>query len=270
MQSWKLPPRPPLLRERSLSRPRLRRPQRPQRRYHHPPFPAAVEAREAPGVVEETPFTDEAVASLVSQERIIIRTVHMGLVVDDVSASVDSVAVLAEEFDGWVVSSSRSEKHFGSISFRVPADQLDVAILRLRGMAVEVESEISTSKDVTEEYFDTRARLESLQAERDAYLLLFESAENVEEALLVRQALTEVQADIEVLQGRINLLERTSAFSLIKRGPEAGTGRDVRGRWPRPDGRRWRSCQIPRLLHAAGWDRRLPLHLGTSATAHLS
>ena len=179
------------------------------------PPTAAVETSEYTKIVDETQFADETVASLVLQERIIIRTVYVSLVVDSVLASLDSVTALAQEFGGWVVSSSRSEKHFGSISLRVPAEELGAVIIRLRDMAVEVESEISTSEDVTEEYVDTRARLESLQAERDSYILLFESAKDVDESLKVRQALTEVQVDIEVLQGRINLLERTSAFSLI-------------------------------------------------------
>jgi hypothetical protein len=155
------------------------------------------------------------VATLVTQKRIIVRTVQMTLTVADVSASVDGVAELAQEMDGWVVSSERSEKQRGFISIRVPADRLDEAIQRLRNIAVEVESEVSSSEDVTDEYVDTQARLNNQKATEAALLKLLERAEKVEEALKVQQSLTQVQEQIERHEGRIKFLEQTSAFSLI-------------------------------------------------------
>ncbi|MCI0438106.1 MAG: DUF4349 domain-containing protein, partial [Chloroflexi bacterium] len=129
---------------------------------------------------------EEAVASLVAQQRIIVRTVDMTLVVDGVPAALDGISSLAQEFGGWVVSSDRSQRHQGTISLRVPADRLDEAILRLRQLAVEVESEVSTSKDVTDEYVDTSARLTNLQATQQALISLLERAANVTEALSVQ------------------------------------------------------------------------------------
>ena len=159
--------------------------------------------------------SDEAAAALALQQRIIIRTVNMGLVVADISLSLDNIEKLAVELGGWKVSSDRFQKHAGSISIRVPAERLDEAVGRMREMAVEVESERSNSQDVTEEYFDITARRDSLLAERDVYTKLFEDAEKVEDALQVREALTRIQGDVESLQGRINRLDLSSSFSLI-------------------------------------------------------
>ncbi len=158
--------------------------------------------------------TDEDIA-LVSQQRIIVRTVDMGLVVDDVPAALDDIAALAEEMGGWLVTSDRSQKHSGFISVRVPADQLDKAVLRLRESAVEVESEVSTSRDVTDEYVDLTARLKNLDATEQALISLMERAEKVEDALGVQRELTRVQEEIERHLGRVKFLEQTSAFSLI-------------------------------------------------------
>ncbi len=154
-------------------------------------------------------------AELVSQQRIIIRTVDMTLVVGNVATTLDDIANLAQGFDGWVVSSDRSAKHRGFISLRVPAEQLGDAILQLRGMAVEVEAESTTSRDVTDEYVDNRSRLVSLKATEEALLALLNKAEKVEDALNVQRELARLQADIESKQGRIKFLEETSAFSLI-------------------------------------------------------
>ena len=73
-------------------------------------------------------FSEEQVAELVVQQRIIVRTVDMDIEVDDVSESLDNIASLAREFNGWVVSTRRSQKYTGYISLRVPADRLEYDI----------------------------------------------------------------------------------------------------------------------------------------------
>ncbi|MCH7654063.1 MAG: DUF4349 domain-containing protein, partial [Chloroflexi bacterium] len=154
-------------------------------------------------------------AETVSQQRIIIRTVDMTLVVDNVAASLDEIADLAKSFDGWVVSSDRSAKHRGFISVRVPATSLDEVIGDLRALAEEVEAESTTSQDVTDEYVDNRSRLVSLKATEEALLALLNRAEKVEDALNVQRELAKLQVEIEAKQGRIKFLEESSAFSLI-------------------------------------------------------
>ena len=158
---------------------------------------------------------EDGTATLVQQSRIIVRTVDMNIVVPAVSASVDDIGKMAEEMGGWLVSSNRSEENRGFVSIRVPAERLDEAILRLRMMADEVKAEIMSSRDVTDEYFDTQARLTNLEATEGALIKLLDRAEKVEDALSIQEALTRVQEDIERFQGRIKLLEQTAAFSLI-------------------------------------------------------
>ena len=108
----------------------------------------------------------DVVASLPAQQRIIIRTVDMQLTVSDVAAAVDEVGALAGRSGGWVVGSDRSARHGGYIAIRVPAGSLDATIQRLRGLALEVESEVSTSEDVTDEYVDIQSRLKGTAGHR--------------------------------------------------------------------------------------------------------
>lgn len=157
----------------------------------------------------------DVVASLPAQQRIIIRTVDMQLTVSDVAAAVDQVAALAGRSGGWVVSSDRSAQHGGHISIRVPAGSLDSAIQRLRELALKVESEISTSQDVTDEYVDIQSRLKGLRATEDRLLEIMQQADDVEDALNVQLELSNLQTRIEQIEGRIKYLEQTSAYSLI-------------------------------------------------------
>ena len=185
--------------------------------------PAAAPAAPAPRlarVSEQAAAADIAASSktltrLVNLERIIVRTVEATIVVTDVQGSMDLITAMARELGGWVVSTNRFEKHRGFISFRVPAEALDKATARLREMAVEVKAEVSDSRDVTDEYFDLRARLDNQKATEEALLKLLGRAETVEAALKVQQTLTGVQEEVERLQGKIKLLEETSAFSLV-------------------------------------------------------
>ena len=158
---------------------------------------------------------DGDLAKLVQQQRIVVRTVHMALVVSDIQVSMDKVASVAANMGGWTVSSERANDFGGKIAVRVPAERLDEAIGQVRDVAVAVESEITTSKDVTAEYFDSQSRLRNLRATETAMLSLLERAPNARDALEIRKTLSEVQEEIEVLLGRLKLLEETSAFSLV-------------------------------------------------------
>ena len=149
------------------------------------------------------------------QTRMIVRTVDMALIVVDLPNALENIGDLAEGMNGWVVQSSRQKDHRAFISVRVPAERADEAIDRLRGLATEVESEVSSSRDVTDEYVDNQSRLRNLTATEKQLLKFLERTDKVEELLMVQQELTKVQGQIEEIEGRLKLLEETSAFSLI-------------------------------------------------------
>ena len=179
-----------------------------------PPAPApaaAMEPEQGPAGFD----LNRVQTALVQQQRVIIRTVDLELVVGDVASSVDEIAAVARRFGGWVVSSERTSKHDAIVSVRVPAQSLDEAVFGIREVGIEVVSELSSSLDVTEDYVDTKSRLTSLRATEQALLSLFERAVEVEDALEVQNQLATLQANIEAMLGRIRYMEETAAFSLI-------------------------------------------------------
>ncbi len=172
-------------------------------------------AQSAAKTLAQPDVSPQQPAQLVSQRRIIVRTASMVIVVDEIQATIDEISQMADVLGGWVVSTDRSRKHDGSVSIRVPAVSLDLAIEELRELAKDVETEITTSQDVTDEYYDLQSRLKNQQATEAALIRLLDRAENVEHALAVQRELSNVQENVERLLGRIKLLEETSAFSLI-------------------------------------------------------
>jgi len=151
-------------------------------------------------------------------ERMIVRTGEITLAVEDIPAAIDNITAMADGFGGYVVSSmvwKERERLFGTISIRVPAEYFDVAMKALRGLAVDVTSEHSTSKDVTEEYVDLSAKLKNLEATEEQLLRIMEKAETVEDILDVQRELTKTRGEIEQTKARMQYLERTSATSII-------------------------------------------------------
>ncbi|MBI4267384.1 MAG: DUF4349 domain-containing protein [Chloroflexi bacterium] len=176
----------------------------------------------APSVREDfaTSFSQGETGALPSTtaDRMRVRTGDMSLVVQDVVDARDEVARLAIGFGGFVVSSfisGEEQDRRGFISIRVPDDKLEQTFVELRKMAVRVKSESTNSQDVTEEYTDLQARLANAQATESQYLAILQKAVTVEDTLKVYDALSRVRQEIEQIKGRMQLLERTSAMSLI-------------------------------------------------------
>lgn len=175
------------------------------------PVPAPMAPREA-----DVDITPEELATL-PEERMIIRNGDISLVVEDVLEARDEIAQLAERLGGWVVNSNiyGDEETRGWISIRVPSNKFDQALSELRGLAVRVTSESTSTEDITEQYVDLQSRLRNAEATESQYLALLEQATEVEDILAVYESLSRIRYEIEQIKGRMQYLERTSAMSLI-------------------------------------------------------
>ena len=151
-------------------------------------------------------------------ERKIVRNADMSIVVDDIDTVVSRVTALVAEQQGFVVHSSRfgaGDEERANMSFRVPSEGLDAVLAQVREWANNVENEQTSARDVTEEFIDTEARLNSLTATEAKYLDLLTRAETVEETLNVQRELENVRYRIESAEGRLRFLRQTTSLSLV-------------------------------------------------------
>lgn len=153
------------------------------------------------------------------QNRLIIRTGNLSLVVADTEKTMAAITQMVEQNDGWVVSGSlyqyQGDAKSGEITVRVPAAGFNNAMDALKEMAVTVESENVSGQDVTEEFVDLEARLGNLEATAERVRLFLDDTDNVEEALAVNQELSRLEGEIEVIKGRMKYLSQSAAFSTI-------------------------------------------------------
>lgn len=139
----------------------------------------------------------------------------------------DAVYVIAKDLGGQVLSANRGdvvgpvplqEKDDqvarGDITFRVPAERLETALKRLRGVGM-VRSESTSSEDVTQQYVDLQSRLRHLRAEETVLLQLFSKAKTIGDTLAVQNRLSDVQGQIEQITGQIKYLDARTDYSMV-------------------------------------------------------
>lgn len=169
----------------------------------------------------EMEMTDQssAPAPVAPQERLIIRTGNLSIVVVDTETAVSQIAQMVEENGGWVVSSNlykySDSAKTGDITVRVPADGYNSALNAMKALALEVTNESSSGQDVTDEYVDLASRLGNLEATADRVRGFLDETETVQEALAVNMELSRLEGEIEVIKGRMQYLSQSAAFSTI-------------------------------------------------------
>lgn len=160
-----------------------------------------------------------AQASEAPQERLIIRTGDLSIVVTDTEEAIAQITAMVEANGGWVVSSSLYQysetAKTGDITVRVPSAGYTSAMEAVKGMALEVTHESSSGQDVTDEYVDLSSRLANLEATAARVRNFLDESKNVEEALAVNQELSRLEGDIEVIKGRMQYLSQSASFSTI-------------------------------------------------------
>jgi hypothetical protein len=125
---------------------------------------------------------------------------------------------VAEQFGGIVAASSTSETDgevvSGSVTIRIPSDKFEAAKRELMKLG-ELSGEDSSTQDVTGEFVDLEARLRHARAREGFFLSLIQRAESVSDLIQIQQQLSDVQLEIEQIQGRLQLLEDQTSFSTI-------------------------------------------------------
>ena len=186
-------------------------------------------AMEAPAM-EAVAFSDSAVDTSSTnqtsnvpaaqpQERLIIRTGNLSIVVTDTEEAIAQITDMVEANGGWVVNSNLFQysdtAKTGDITVRVPSDGYNSALEAIKGIALEVTSESSSGQDVTDEFVDLSSRLANLEATADRVRNFLDESRNVEEALAVNQELSRLEGEIEVIKGRMQFLSQSASFSTI-------------------------------------------------------
>jgi hypothetical protein len=157
-------------------------------------------------------------------ERIVIKNGSLTIVVPDPVKSIDTISKMAEEMQGYVVSSnlykeyanSGAEVPRGSITIRVPAERMLEAMQRIKAESKEApDNENITSQDVTNEYVDLQSQLKNLEAAEAELTEIMKSATKTEDVMAVYDKLVQIRGQIDVIKGQIKYYDQAAALSAI-------------------------------------------------------
>ncbi len=186
--------------------------------------PAAVpQAENIAFDADDVSFIEQEALPQQQQERLIIRTGNISIDVEDtieVQEEIEAIVQRYADAGAFVVSSSESGNRGDrqpsiSMAIRVPSSEFEIVMDEIAGLGVEVNFREQSGQDVTEEFVDLQARIESLEIARDRLLEIIEEAQTTEELLLAEQQLTQREAELESLKGRAQFLQESAQLSSI-------------------------------------------------------
>lgn len=136
-----------------------------------------------------------------------------------VSATLGRLSDIARLEYGYVSDSSTQESGSspsGEVTLRVPVDRFELTVHDARSIVgTKVLSLQTSGVDVTSRYVDLQARIHSLEATRATFLTILAKATTIGETLAVQQRVTDVQTEIEQLQGQLRVLTSTTSMSTL-------------------------------------------------------
>jgi hypothetical protein len=194
------------------------------------PALAPLQEKSAGGAAPAAPLPAQGQTTVSSDtsnqaiERIVIKNANLTISVSDPSKSMVAISKMAEEMGGFVVSanvyketlSSGAEVPHASITIRVPAEQLNTALDKIRAQSNQDPiSESANSQDVTNEYIDLQSRLKNLEAAEADLTKIMDQAYKTEDVLSVYNQLVSIREQIEVIKGQIKYYAESAHYSAI-------------------------------------------------------
>jgi hypothetical protein len=138
---------------------------------------------------------------------------------DTLRPTVNRVTGVTAGLRGYVADSKtdfESEDATAQITIRVPVGAFETAISRINRLpGVKVLGDSENGSDVTAQYTNLQAQLNAATVERDSLLAVLADANNVGDILAVHDRIAAVNAQIDQLQGQINVLNDQASYSSI-------------------------------------------------------
>ena len=151
-------------------------------------------------------------------ERKLIRTGELRFKTEDIATTHQFLLEKAENAGGYISdesSSSGYNRTDNTMVIRVPADKLDALVQDITQHASVLDHKHISANDVTMQYIDVTARLETKKQLEIQYQSILTQAKTVEEIMSVERELSLVRADLESMQGQLRYLNNQIDFSTL-------------------------------------------------------
>jgi hypothetical protein len=100
------------------------------------------------------------------------------------------------------------------LTVRIPSDKFDSFMEMLKGMGENLSSSVS-GQDISLQYYDTETRLRTLRARQERLIELLAQAADPEDIIEIDRELSNVQTDIDLLEGSLRDYDSLVNFSTV-------------------------------------------------------
>jgi len=169
------------------------------------------------GAATATVAGPPATAPTVATKVIKTGTVDLQVGRGKLSPAVDQLTSLAGGLGGYVADTSTNEvgpAPTADMTLRVPADQFESLLARAQGLG-KPTSVTTAGQDVTSAYVDLTAQIQALVDTRTQYLQIMAKATTIGDILSVEQQLSDLQTQLDQLQGQQMVLADQTSFGTL-------------------------------------------------------
>ena len=128
------------------------------------------------------------------------------------------IAALVEQYGGYFeeksLSTYSSSYRYANYTVRVPAAQFESFCAQV-GDLCHVTYTTSSAEDISETYYDTKARLETAQIKLDRLQELLKKADNMADIITIESAISETEYAIDALSGTLRSYDSLVDYATI-------------------------------------------------------
>lgn len=158
--------------------------------------------------------------------RKIIRHASMDLETQEFDAALRSIQQAVANAGGYIESQDQGggtsyasrgryqEERYASIQARVPSGKLNEVISSVGGFC-NVLSQSESMEDITDNYYDVQAHLNTLRIQEERLLAILEKAEKLEDVITLESALSDVRYQIESLTASLRRMDSQVTYSYL-------------------------------------------------------
>ena len=180
--------------------------------------------------ISETPSAEApstaAESAAPPDSRKIIRHANMELETMEYDAALSDIQKAVAAAGGYIESQSQGggtsyayqgryqEERYANIQARIPSEKLDGVMTSVGGLC-NVLSQSESMDDITDSYYDARARLDTLEIQEERLLAILEKAERLEDVITLESALSDVRYQIESLTATLRRMDNQVTYSYL-------------------------------------------------------
>lgn len=151
-------------------------------------------------------------------ERKLIKNGSISFETSDLKTTRANVEALCKELNAYVTEENQNNYDYRreyTQTIRIPSDKFDLLIQKIERDATKIDSKNINMQDVTAEFIDVEARLQTKKELENRYREILKQAKTVQDIVTIEGQIGSVRSEIESMEGRLKYLSSQVAYSTL-------------------------------------------------------